>query len=165
MKIRDRIIEFRRVPASELQPSTKNWRLHPPAQADALRGILAEIGWADAVLARQTPDGLQLIDGHLRAETASDAEIPVLVLDVTEAEADKLLATLDPLAAMATADADKLEALLSEIGTGSEALQAMLSDLAEQNGTIPPDFEPNDQSSDRLDQKNLHKCPQCGHEF
>ena len=39
-----------------------------------------------------------LIDGHLRAETAPDMMVPVLVLDVTEEEADKLLLTLDPLA-------------------------------------------------------------------
>ena len=37
-----------------------------------MRGVLADIGWADAVLARETPDGLMLIDGHLRAEVAPD---------------------------------------------------------------------------------------------
>jgi len=46
---------------------------------------------------------LMLIHGHLRAETTKNAMVPVLVLDVTEAEADKLLLTLDPLAAMAQA--------------------------------------------------------------
>ena len=39
-----------------------------------------------------------LVDGHLRAETTPDAIVPVLVLDVDEAEADKILLTLDPLA-------------------------------------------------------------------
>ena len=37
-----------------------------------MRGVLADIGWADAVLARETPDGLMLIDGHLRAEVAPE---------------------------------------------------------------------------------------------
>lgn len=78
MKIRDRIRELRRVPASELLPNPKNWRTHPKAQQDALRGVLAEVGMADAVLARELPDGsLMLIDGHLRAETAADAKVPV----------------------------------------------------------------------------------------
>ncbi len=55
--------------------------------------MLAEIGFAGAVLAREMPDGLMLVDGHLRAETAApDQEIPVFVLDVTETKADKLLA-------------------------------------------------------------------------
>ena len=98
MKIRDRIKELRRVPASELIPNPKNWRSHPKEQQDALRGILAEVGIAGAVLARELPSGeLMLIDGHMRADTDPTAVWPVLVLDVTEAEADKLLATYEKL--------------------------------------------------------------------
>jgi DNA modification methylase len=58
------------------------------------------------------------------------------VLDVDEAEGDKLLATIDPLAAMAEADAGKLDELLREIDTGSDALQQMLSKLAEEAGVL-----------------------------
>ena len=68
MKIRDRIISFRRVPAKDLLPNPKNWRTHPDQQADALKGILSEVGWADAVLARETEDGLMLIDDNLSNE-------------------------------------------------------------------------------------------------
>lgn len=135
MKIRDRIRELRRVPASDLLPNPKNWRTHPKAQQDALRGVLAEVGMADAVLARELPDGsLMLIDGHLRAETAADATVPVLVLDVTEAEADKLLATLDPLAAMADSDAAAFEELLHTVNTSSQALQELIAETAKQAG-------------------------------
>jgi DNA modification methylase len=135
MKIRDRIRELRRVPASELRPNPKNWRTHPEAQANALRGLLSEIGIADAVLARELADGsLMLVDGHLRAETLGDETVPVLVLDVDEAEADKVLATLDPLAAMAEADAAKLDAILREVDTGSPDVQQLLADLADEAG-------------------------------
>lgn len=130
MKIRDRIKELRRVPASELHPNPLNWRTHPKEQLDAIRGILAEVGFAGAELARELPDGsLQLIDGHARAEVAGDAIVPVLVLDVTEDEAKKILATFDPIGAMATADAVKLDAILREVETGSEALADMLTAL------------------------------------
>ena len=131
---KDRIKELKRVPAGELIPNAKNWRTHPAGQVNAMQGILAEVGWADAVLARETPDGLELIDGHLRKEVAPDDIIPVLVLDVDEAEADKILATHDPLAAMAESNAVNLEALLHEVKTGSEGLQQMLTDLAEDVG-------------------------------
>ena len=135
MKIRDRIVELRRVPASELRPNPKNWRTHPQAQADALKGVLAEIGIADAVLARVMEDGtLMLLDGHLRVETMGDQILPVLILDVNESEGDKVLATLDPLAAMAEADKVKLDAILREVDTGSPELQQMLSDLADEAG-------------------------------
>src|SRR5262245_6791023 len=52
MNIRDRITELRRVKASELRPNPKNWRTHPDAQRNALRGVLSEIGYADALLTR-----------------------------------------------------------------------------------------------------------------
>jgi len=129
MKLRDRIKELRRVPVNQLLPNPKNWRMHPAAQQDAMRGILAEVGIADAVLARETSAGLMLIDGHLRADVSPEATWPVLVLDVTEAEADMLLAAHDPLAAMAETDDDKLDALLASVDVESAALQQMFNEL------------------------------------
>ena len=106
MQIRNRITELRYVPAGELRANPRNWRTHPQAQREALHGILAEVGYADAVIARELPDGtLELIDGHLRAEDNPDELIPVLVTDLNDEEALKLLACLDPLAGMADADA------------------------------------------------------------
>jgi hypothetical protein len=134
MQIRDRILEFRRVRADSLRPHPRNWRTHPPAQQEAMRGVLAEIGYADALLVRQLTGGdLQLIDGHLRAELTPDSLVPVLVLDVTEEEALKLLVTFDPLAALAEADATMLHGLLEEVRTESEALTALLQSLGAVN--------------------------------
>src|SRR3990170_5211258 len=124
MHIRDRIKELRRARAADLRPNPRNGRIPPPAQQDALRGVLAEIGYADALLARELPDGtLMLVDGHLRAETTPQAIVPVLVLDVDEAEADKILLTHDPLAAMATASEENLRELLAEVQTESAAVR------------------------------------------
>jgi hypothetical protein len=134
-KIRDRIIEFRRVPASELEPNPLNWRVHNPQQRDALKGVIEEIGYAGAALAYKTPGGgLRLIDGHLRAESDPNGKIPTLILDVDETEAKKLLTTFDPLGAMAGADAPRLDALLKDVATNSPALQEMLAELAAQSG-------------------------------
>jgi hypothetical protein len=136
MTIRDRIKDFRRVPASRLRPSPNNWRAHPPAQRDALRGLLAEIGYAGANLCRELDNGgLKIIDGHLRAEEMGDREVPVLVTDLSEDEARKLLATFDPVGALAQADAAKLDALLQQVTTSDGAVAKMLSDLAESAGT------------------------------
>jgi DNA modification methylase len=86
-------------------------------------------------LAFRTPEGgLMLIDGHLRAETTPEAMIPTLVTDLSPDEANLLLASYDPLAAMAEADSAKLDALLKDVQTGSEALQAMMADLAKDAG-------------------------------
>ncbi len=141
MQIRDRIRELRRVRAADLRPHPKNWRTHPDTQREALRGVLAEVGYADALVARELADGtLELIDGHLRAETTPDMEVPVLVLDVTEAEAAKLLAVLDPLAALAETSGARLDSLLATVETESSAVRALLDRLAEdaRNGNAPP---------------------------
>jgi DNA modification methylase len=133
MEIRDRVVEMRRVRARELVPNPKNWRRHPKVQADALRGLLDEIGIADALLVRELPDRrLQLIDGHLRAETMPDEEVPVLVLDLDEAEAEKLLLSLDPLASMAVADGERLQALMDSVRTEDPAVQVLFDHLRAQ---------------------------------
>ena len=130
MRTRDRIREFKRVAASELIPNPKNWRTHPPEQQAALRGILEEVGYADALIVRETPKGLEIINGHLRAETTPDEVVPVLVLDVTEAEADKLLATFDPLSAMAGTDDYMLSELIDGMDIESEQLRDLLRDIS-----------------------------------
>ena len=172
MKIRDRIKSLRRVKASDLAPNPRNWRTHPEAQADALRGILAEVGFAGAALARETPDGLMLIDGHLRAELSPDAKIPVLVLDVTEAEADKILATFDPVGAMAEANEQALGELLASIETDNAGLQAMLEELAAaegldlfEPGALPDDADGKEFDESCADDVEMVKCPKCDHEF
>ena len=147
MKLRDRIKSLRRVKASDLRPNPRNWRMHPEAQQNALRGVLAEVGIADALLARELPDGtLELVDGHLRTDIDPNTKWPVLVLDVTKEEADKLLATVDPLAAMAEPDPEKLEALLAEVSTESEAVEAMLADLRDAAGILADADEQEEES-------------------
>lgn len=130
MQIRDRIKGLRRVRAGDLVPNSKNWRTHPKSQRDALRGVLADVGYADALLARELPDGrLELVDGHLRAETTPDLQVPVLVLDVNEAEAEKILLTHDPLAAMAEADQQKIRELFDSCEFEHPQVLAMLEAL------------------------------------
>ena len=130
MKIKDRIKGLRRVKASELQPHPKNWRTHPDAQKDALKGVYAEIGFAGALLVRELPDKtLQIIDGHLRAETTPDQKVPVLVVDLNDEEVLKLLALYDPIGDMAEADATILLDLVKEIETENAAVADVLSGL------------------------------------
>jgi hypothetical protein len=138
MKIKDRIKEFRRVTASELKPNPKNWRTHPEHQKNVLKGVLAEIGYADALLARELSDGtLELLDGHLRAETTPDQQVPVLILDLNDEEADKLLAVFDPLASLAGKDNVLLAELVSAIETDNAAMQSLLADLLTNTDDLP----------------------------
>jgi len=137
MAIRDRVKELRRVRAGDLQENAANWRRHPKAQVDALAGVISEIGFAGALIAYEGDDGtLTLIDGHMRAGVSADQELPVVVLDVNEDEAKKLLATYDPIGAMAQTDTDALMSLLGDATFKAEPVNAMLEALA--NGEVQP---------------------------
>jgi DNA modification methylase len=114
---------------AELQANPRNWREHPKAQTAALADAIAEVGWAGALLYNERTK--RLIDGHARRELfAGKGKVPVLIGSWTEQQEATILATLDPLAAMATANKTALEALLKDVSTSSASVQAMLDALA-----------------------------------
>jgi hypothetical protein len=125
-ELRNRVKEFKTVKSEELTANPANWRTHPYAQKKALDELLDSIGIAGALTAyvsERNGGKLTLIDGHERM--THQAEWPVLILDVNDDEADKLLLTLDPIAGLAESNAESLQALLAKItpdGAGTEAL-------------------------------------------
>jgi DNA modification methylase len=136
--LRDRIKELRRVPASELVPHPENWRRHHEPQRSAIRAMFERVGFVGAVLTRELPDGrLQLIDGHLRGEEAAGQPVPALVSDLSEEEARWVLATYDPLGALAERDEAALRALLEACPPlPGEAFDALFP------GGLPPALSP-----------------------
>jgi hypothetical protein len=164
-KHRDRIKELRRVRAGDLSPNPRNWRVHPESQVNAMRGILSEIGFADALLARELDDGtLELVDGHLRQALDSEQEVPVLILDLDQDEAHKLMVALDPMAAMAEADKDLLGQLLAEIQTENEGLQAMFDDLVADEGIDTNKVESSEDYTEDTSSRQLGVLATCSDE-
>ena len=137
------------IDVDQLADNPANWRRHGDKQLDALKGAITEVGWAGAMLYNERTE--RLIDGHARKKI-SKGKVPVLIGNWSEAEEKKLLATLDPLADMAEADAVKLESLLAEVGTDSAAIQAMLDGLAEDSGIVA-------ESDDDVELKQLDPTP------
>jgi hypothetical protein len=84
----------------------------------------------------------------------------VLVTDLSRAEAAKALATFDAVGDLAGRDAQKLAALLEDVGRGAEEGTEEL--LAALRG---PTFEPVDEGQQgKLDQKALPPpCERCGY--
>ena len=132
---RSRVKELRHVPAKHLKANPKNWRVHDELQLAAFNSVLEEVGFAGAVVAYENSDGeLVIIDGHMRTEQATNGKVPVLILDVTEEEADLLLATYDPIGSMAGSDAEKLGELLRGVSASDASLATLLEDIDEQFG-------------------------------
>jgi hypothetical protein len=142
--LKNRIVAHPRVRAADLRPHPRNPRTHSPAQRAALLAILAEVGLARSVLAYVADADkhlgadapLTLIDGHLRQEELREAEVEVEVLDVTDAEAEKLLLTLDPLAQLAEYDARALDRLRESVQTESNDLAALWAAIAERDAAV-----------------------------
>lgn len=118
----------------ELADNPRNWRRHPEAQTEGLVAVMAEVGWAGALLYNEETG--RLIDGHARKalpeELTESGKMPVLVGRWTEEQEAQILATLDPLAAMAEADDEALAELIGSIDA-SDDVAVLLSRIAEDN--------------------------------
>lgn len=163
---RSRIVGTGEEPPDQLLANPGNWRIHPRAQQEALAGVLSEVGWVQHVIVNRRTG--HLLDGHLRVSLAlrrNEPSVPVLYVDLDPAEETLILATLDPLAAMATTDATKLDELLREVRTGEAAVQAMLDQLAQTAGIVPPNVEFKEYDESIEEQVEYCECPNCGHRW
>src|SRR5665811_2389874 len=143
---RSRIVGMEDVAPDQLLAHPLNWREHPGPQRDALRGSLSEVGWVQNVVVSKRTG--HVVDGHARVEEAlskGEPTVPVLYVDLSPEEEALVLATLDPIGAMATRDDARLQELLSGIAVDDAALLALLVDLAPQGpkaGLTDPDDVP-----------------------
>jgi hypothetical protein len=155
-KWQNRITKHGTMPAGEFLANPLNWRLHPEFQQDALAGALSEVGWIDEVTVNARTG--RVVDGHLRVTLAlrsSEHEpVPYREVDLSEEEEALVLATKDPIAALAATDPAQLSATLEMVSTGDEALQQLLSEMsfdAEMRALLAGDDTP--------ENRNLGKAP------
>lgn len=130
-KWESRIVEFGEVAPDQLLANPLNARRHPGAQRDALRASLDEIGWVAPVIVNRRTG--RMVDGHARVEEALSAglaTVPVVTIDVSEDEERVMLATFDPIGALATYDQELLAELLPSISDADGVLAGMLNDIA-----------------------------------
>ena len=136
-KIKNRVIgHIDLLPSEILSHPGQAWD-HPTAQAEALVGILEEVGIVDEILVYKSEraNGAWVTpDGHLRKSLDPNKPWPCTVLDLTDAEADYVLATKDPVGMMKRTNAAALDALFASVESSNKAVQEMLADVAAQAG-------------------------------
>ncbi|NLI08128.1 MAG: ParB N-terminal domain-containing protein [Thermotogaceae bacterium] len=136
-KIKNRIVGSGEEQLDQIMFNPRNWRIHPLSQQDALKGVLEEVGWVQQVIVNKRTGNL--IDGHLRCQLAAREgakTIPVVYVDVSEDEEALVLATLDPIGAMAATDKQKLDELFQDINSDNENVQKMIAEIAEKEGVL-----------------------------
>jgi DNA methylase len=132
---RNRIVGSGEADPAQLVANPLNWRVHPRSQRLALAGSLDTVGWVQQILVNRATG--RVVDGHARVDeaiTRHEAFVPVLYVDLDELEERTVLASLDPIGALATADKTKLEDLLRDLTPTDDGLKALLDDLADRNG-------------------------------
>lgn len=136
----NRIVGYRpAVDPHSLTPNPRNPRVHPVQQREAIRGVLSEVGWVGCALYNVRTN--RLIDGHERQQEAIDNHqtMPVLDVDLSEDEEHLVMATFDPLAALASYDDRTLQTLLEDVTTGSAAVANLLADMQQHLDAIAPE--------------------------
>ena len=135
MEIRkNRVKELRMINSSDLRVNPNNWRRHPENQKQGMKALLDNIGYAGVLLAYEKDDELVLIDGHLRQEVTPDEEVPVVILDVNEQEANTILATYDPISMLADYDSGSLNSLINSLDNAGDDLTVLIEDISERWG-------------------------------
>ena len=132
--------------SSSLKDNPENWRLHPQRQLDSLSALMKDVGWAGVLLYNETTG--RLVDGHARKKIQSKGPVPVLIGRWTPEQERRILLNLDPISAMAEADAESLKKLtalaekehtelVEAIGQKeAESLQKLSAELTEQADAI-----------------------------
>jgi len=148
MSYLDRTVRRDIVPAISLLANPKNWRIHPQLQRQGLDAVLTNIGWVQDVVVNirmgeewGASRGVEtLVDGHLRVLLAlskgDDTVVPVKFVDLSPEEADIVLATLDPLSAIAVVDKTILAQLLQDVQVIDPSLETILENLAQSAGIL-----------------------------
>lgn len=169
---KNRIIGFKVVKLGDINHNPRQWKTHPDSQKGTLRGILDEVGFAGVPVVYNSvrTGGLTYVDGHGRKETAPDQTTWVAITDLTDEEADFILATFDLISQQALPIPEKFADLMESINTGSEAVQAMLSQAYDRvvlPGLEPPEdpVPPEDFQEYGEDLETEYCCPKCGYEW
>lgn len=120
---RSRIVGEADIAPGEIRPHPENWREHPARQQEALARVISEVGWIQRVVVNRRTGNM--LDGHCRVELALERHeptVPVLYVDLSEEEERIILATFDPISALATENKARLKGVLDQIKTGREDL-------------------------------------------
>ena len=161
------VIEYKRVKLTDLHEDPANARLHPDENLADIRASLKEFGQVEPLIVHKATG--KVIGGNGRLKVMRNLgweECDVALVDLDNMKATALGITLNRAGERAEWNKDVLDKLLHEVQADNEELAKLLDELAQDQGIVPPDFEPASiEDQGKLDEKAKTTCPSCGHEF
>lgn len=131
---RSRIVGHAEVDPAQLHAHPMNWRTHSADQAKALGAVVRDVGIVQSVIVNRRTN--RIIDGHLRVSMAvkdKASHIPVVYVDLDESEESVILATLDPIGAMAGKSSDLLSKLVEQVTTSDDDVRRLIAEIQGQS--------------------------------
>lgn len=116
-----------------------------------MKDALGELGWLQSVLVNRHTG--VVVDGHMRVAVAlkqGQPTVPVSYVELDDAEEARVLATLNPLGALAYEDAEARDALRGAAAPQSDALRALI-------GLDPADISPSDPEPPPSDREGMER--------
>lgn len=182
--LKSRNESVKKIAAKNLIPDPLNWHTHGDEQREALGKIFEEVGFVGFVLVRKSSQRgkYHIIDGHERVamimeQFGPNELVDCSVLDLTEGEAKKILATHDSIGSMGGVDDALLAELMESVKFDDEDLQRIVNgaliftdeatDEQEKTGSETNNVDPEGQTKE-IDPDGFkfdHKCPKCGFEY
>lgn len=118
----------------EVDPKTlldhpSNYKVHTSEQRRAMEVILNDVGFVSDVLVNRRTG--RILDGHLRAEIARDRNqlVPVRMVDISEEDEVKYLATIDPTARLAVVQRGRFNAICKASFNDQHTLSTLANTL------------------------------------
>lgn len=133
-RIKNRIVSYGMARVDDILFNPNNWRIHSKYQQEAMLDMLEKVGWTQNVMINLTTGNL--VDGHLRAllaQKSDELEIPATYVELSEEEEQVVISAFDPIGAMADADKEKWEELITKIKSERDDLEGMLDKIIEEN--------------------------------
>jgi hypothetical protein len=133
---KNRIIERVDMRVGDLRDHEGNPWLHPARQQEQVEGLLNEIGKIDSIKAWRSErlNGvLATWDGHLRKALNPDEIWPVDITDLTDEEADLVIAVYNRTSHDAMIEGDLLDALLDGVAATDMAVLQMLDEMSSES--------------------------------
>jgi hypothetical protein len=137
----NRIVGHGEESPDQLLANPYNFRIHGKGQQQALHNVMSDIGVVQSVIVNRISG--HIIDGHLRVALAlrnDQPTVPVTYVELSESEEKTILATFDPISAMAGIDEEKLAELLQEVEV-TDGIESVIDDLKVDAGIMPPPID------------------------